>query len=135
MAPLFRLLLPKGIVRGPAGRYLAFNRFTVDGPAYGGLLGPARSVAAMVSIVTPTRKIVDKGEIQVTEEDNAMVVMDHGNAGPATQPSAAAYPAGAPQGYANPGVPQQAYPQAAGAQQGYGAQPAQWGAPPPAYGG
>jgi predicted dehydrogenase len=44
-----------------------------------GLLGPARSVAAMVSIVTPKRKIVDKGEIQVTEEDNAMVLLDHGN--------------------------------------------------------
>jgi predicted dehydrogenase len=44
-----------------------------------GLLGPARSVAAMVSIVTPTRKIADKGEIQVTEEDNAMVLLDHGN--------------------------------------------------------
>jgi predicted dehydrogenase len=44
-----------------------------------GLLGPARSVVAMVSIVTPTRKIDRKGEIRVTEEDNAMVVLDHGN--------------------------------------------------------
>jgi predicted dehydrogenase len=44
-----------------------------------GLLGPARAVAAMVSIVTPTRKIDGKGEIQVTEEDNAMVLLDHGN--------------------------------------------------------
>jgi predicted dehydrogenase len=44
-----------------------------------GLLGPARSVVAMVNIVTPTRTIDRKGRIQVTEEDNAMVVMDHGN--------------------------------------------------------
>ena len=44
-----------------------------------GLLGPARSVIAMVSIVTPTRQIDDKGEIKVTEEDNAMVLLDHGN--------------------------------------------------------
>jgi predicted dehydrogenase len=44
-----------------------------------GLLGPARSVVAMTSIVTPTRKIVERGEIQVTEEDNAMLVLDHGN--------------------------------------------------------
>src|SRR5262249_11983261 len=43
-----------------------------------GLLGPARSVAAIVSIVTPTRKIQEKGQIEVTEEDNAMVLMDHG---------------------------------------------------------
>jgi predicted dehydrogenase len=44
-----------------------------------GLLGPARSVVAMVSIVTPTRRIQGKGEIKVTEEDNAMVLLDHGN--------------------------------------------------------
>jgi hypothetical protein len=33
----------------------------------------------MTSVVTPTRKIVDKGEIRVTAEDNAMVLLDHGN--------------------------------------------------------
>ena len=44
-----------------------------------GLLGPAKSVAAMVSIITPARQIRDKGRVQVTEEDNAMVLMDHGN--------------------------------------------------------
>ncbi len=44
-----------------------------------GLLGPARAVTAMVSIVTPRRTIVGKGEIEVTEEDNAMVLLDHGN--------------------------------------------------------
>ena len=44
-----------------------------------GLLGPARAVAAMVSILTPRRKIVGKGEIEVTEEDNAMVLLDHGD--------------------------------------------------------
>jgi predicted dehydrogenase len=43
-----------------------------------GLLGPAKSVVAMTSIVTPTRTIDVKGEIEVTEEDNAMVVLDHG---------------------------------------------------------
>jgi predicted dehydrogenase len=44
-----------------------------------GLLGPAKSVTAMVSIVTPERTVTDKGRIKVTEEDNAMVLMDHGN--------------------------------------------------------
>ncbi|MCU0961872.1 MAG: Gfo/Idh/MocA family oxidoreductase [Pirellulaceae bacterium] len=43
-----------------------------------GLLGPARSVVAMTSIVTPTRTVDNKGEIQVTEEDNAMLLLDHG---------------------------------------------------------
>lgn len=43
-----------------------------------GLLGPARSVSAMVSIVTPERTVGDKGRIKVTEEDNAMVLIDHG---------------------------------------------------------
>jgi predicted dehydrogenase len=44
-----------------------------------GLLGPARSVAAMTSIVTPKRRIQGKGEMTVTEEDNAMVLLDHGH--------------------------------------------------------
>lgn len=43
-----------------------------------GLLGPARAVTAMTSVVTPTRKIRGKGEIKVVAEDNAMVLMDHG---------------------------------------------------------
>lgn len=44
-----------------------------------GILGPAKAVAAMTSVVTPTRKIHQKGEIKVVAEDNAMVLMDHGN--------------------------------------------------------
>jgi predicted dehydrogenase len=47
-----------------------------------GLLGPARQVTAMVNIVTPTREIDDKGAIQVGEEDNAMLLLDHGNGAP-----------------------------------------------------
>jgi predicted dehydrogenase len=43
-----------------------------------GLLGPVKYVTAMLSIVTPERTVEDKGRIQVTEEDNAMVLMDHG---------------------------------------------------------
>ncbi len=42
-----------------------------------GLLGPARSVVAMTSIVSPTRHIEGVGEINVTEEDNAMVLLEH----------------------------------------------------------
>lgn len=44
-----------------------------------GLLGPAKAVSAMTSIVTASRNIEGKGEIQVESEDNAMVMMDHGN--------------------------------------------------------
>jgi len=44
-----------------------------------GLLGPAKNVSAMVSIVTPERTVTNKGRIKVTEEDNAMVLLDHGN--------------------------------------------------------
>lgn len=44
-----------------------------------GLLGPARSVIAMTSIVTPERTVDNKGKVTVVAEDNAMVVMDHGN--------------------------------------------------------
>ncbi len=44
-----------------------------------GLLGPAKHVTAMLSIVTPERDITEKGRIKVTEEDNAMVLLEHGN--------------------------------------------------------
>ncbi|HTD64968.1 MAG TPA: Gfo/Idh/MocA family oxidoreductase [Candidatus Limnocylindria bacterium] len=43
-----------------------------------GLLGPVKNVSAMLSIVTPHRNITGKGTLQVTEEDNAMVLLDHG---------------------------------------------------------
>jgi len=44
-----------------------------------GLLGPAQSVVAMTSIVTPERTVDNKGKIKVEAEDNAMLLMDHGN--------------------------------------------------------
>lgn len=44
-----------------------------------GLLGPAKSVMGMTSIVTPERTVDNKGKIKVVAEDNAMVLMDHGN--------------------------------------------------------
>lgn len=42
-----------------------------------GLLGPVKSVVAMTNIITPTRKVDDKGTIKVEAEDNAMVLMEH----------------------------------------------------------
>jgi predicted dehydrogenase len=53
---------------------LAVYNFT----SLAGLLGPVKSVSAMLSIVTPERDINEKGKIKVTEEDNAMVLLDHG---------------------------------------------------------
>jgi predicted dehydrogenase len=44
-----------------------------------GLLGPAKAVTAMTGIITPRRKVDNKGDIRVEAEDNAMVLMDHGN--------------------------------------------------------
>lgn len=43
-----------------------------------GLLGPAKRVSGMLSTVTPERRIEGQGTIKVTEEDNAMVLLDHG---------------------------------------------------------
>lgn len=43
-----------------------------------GLLGPAKNVTAMLSVVTPERTVGDKGRIRVEEEDNAMLLLDHG---------------------------------------------------------
>jgi predicted dehydrogenase len=44
-----------------------------------GLLGPVKSVMAMTNILTPTRKVDNKGEIKVEAEDNASVLMEHKN--------------------------------------------------------
>lgn len=44
-----------------------------------GLLGPAKSVMAMTSIITPERTVDDKGKIKVEAEDNAMILMEHAN--------------------------------------------------------
>jgi len=44
-----------------------------------GLLGPARSVMAMLSIVTPERTVQDKGKIKVEAEDNAHILIEHDN--------------------------------------------------------
>jgi predicted dehydrogenase len=42
-----------------------------------GLLGPARSVMAMTSIVNPERTVDDKGKIKVEAEDNAHLLLEH----------------------------------------------------------
>jgi predicted dehydrogenase len=42
-----------------------------------GLLGPAKSIMAMTSIVNPERTVDDKGKIKVEAEDNAHILMMH----------------------------------------------------------
>jgi len=42
-----------------------------------GLLGPAKSVVAITTIVNPERTVDNKGKIKVVAEDNAMVIMEH----------------------------------------------------------
>ena len=44
-----------------------------------GLLGPAKSIVAMTSIVNPERTVGDKGKIKVDAEDNAHILMEHSN--------------------------------------------------------
>lgn len=43
-----------------------------------GLLGPAKSVMAMTSVVNPERTVDDKGKIKVEAEDNAHILLEHG---------------------------------------------------------
>jgi predicted dehydrogenase len=42
-----------------------------------GLLGPAKSVMAMTTIVTPERTVDNKGKIKVVAEDNTQLLMEH----------------------------------------------------------
>ena len=42
--------IPEGILDGRVGGYLAFNRFYLDGSAYGGLIGPVRDAARFLQV-------------------------------------------------------------------------------------
>ena len=44
-----------------------------------GIIGPVRSVMAMTSVMLKIRKTGNKGEIKAEGEDNATVLLDHGN--------------------------------------------------------
>jgi CubicO group peptidase (beta-lactamase class C family) len=50
MTPLFRVMLPKGIVGSKQDGFVAFNHLYVDGPAYGGLVGSARDAARFMAV-------------------------------------------------------------------------------------
>ena len=44
-----------------------------------GLLGPVKEVVGMETIINPTRKVEDKGEVKVEADENTMLIMNHGN--------------------------------------------------------
>ena len=52
LTPLLRLMVPAGVVGPSRGRWLTFNRFVVDGPAYGGLIGSAADAARFLAMHT-----------------------------------------------------------------------------------
>ena len=43
-----------------------------------GLLGPVKEVVGMTAIMNKKRQVEDKGEVQVTADENTMLIMDHG---------------------------------------------------------
>lgn len=45
-----RLLLPRWVTSDPAGRWISLRPFLVDGPAYGGLVGPADELARFLQL-------------------------------------------------------------------------------------
>ena len=45
-----RLLLPRWAIGAPAGRWISLQPFLVDGPAYGGLVGPADELARFLQL-------------------------------------------------------------------------------------
>ncbi len=48
--PVLRRMLPRGVVGGRHGQFLALNPFYVDGPAYGGLVGDVLDVARFLQL-------------------------------------------------------------------------------------
>jgi CubicO group peptidase (beta-lactamase class C family) len=49
LSPL-RLLLPRWVIGEPAGRWISLRPFLVDGPAYGGLVGPVNELARFLQL-------------------------------------------------------------------------------------
>jgi CubicO group peptidase (beta-lactamase class C family) len=45
-----RLLLPRWVIGEPAGRWICLRRFLLDGPPYGGLVGPLEEAARFVQL-------------------------------------------------------------------------------------
>jgi CubicO group peptidase (beta-lactamase class C family) len=45
-----RPLLPRWVIGPPAGRWISFNRFLLDGSAYGGLVGPVEDAARFLQM-------------------------------------------------------------------------------------
>jgi Beta-lactamase len=45
-----QLLLPSWVIGGPAGRWVTLRPFEVDGPAYGGLVGPVQELARFLQM-------------------------------------------------------------------------------------
>lgn len=45
-----RLLLPRWVIGEPAGRRISLRPFLVDGPAYGGLVGPVDELARFLQL-------------------------------------------------------------------------------------
>jgi CubicO group peptidase (beta-lactamase class C family) len=52
LTPLLRVMVPAGVTGSSHGRWLTFNRFGVDGPAYGGLIGSASDAARFLAMHT-----------------------------------------------------------------------------------
>jgi CubicO group peptidase (beta-lactamase class C family) len=52
LTPLLRLMVPAGVVGPSRGRWLTFNRFAVNGPAYGGLIGSGADAARFLAMHT-----------------------------------------------------------------------------------
>src|SRR5215204_777492 len=50
LTPLFRAALPRGVVGRRQGRFVGFNPFYVNGPAYGGLVGGVDDAAKLVML-------------------------------------------------------------------------------------
>ena len=50
LGPLLKAALPRGVVGRRQGKYVAFNPFYANGPAYGGLLGGVDEAARLVTL-------------------------------------------------------------------------------------
>ena len=71
LTPLYRLMLPRGIVGPSEGRFVSFERFVVYGSPYGGLIGPVDDAGRLLALHVSGGRVGD-GAILSEEGVRAM---------------------------------------------------------------
>ncbi len=78
LTPLYRLMLPKGIVGARCRRFVAFNLFCVDGPGYGGLIGSLEDAGRFLALHTSHGAVADGKVLSAASVESMQTIAARG---------------------------------------------------------